>query len=407
MDRSRQVLSEVTFTHHQTLNTNQHDRKEARAPDAERRVPMDRQDSGFGDSWTPRFKASYLPRPPERAMASTSSPTSTIRQNVKLTENAAPQRTAQRTAAYQSLRQRSSQGPSTSTEVSVDSRSPRSTTPLSSYRSTTATSSLPNSNTSSRKSSVTSHNQKASAAACQSLSAGHGRPCSEKALALHRRSVQLFPPFRTSLEPPPTFDLDSRRHTSPTITSISSGLHHHLTTRPPFIDEPAPESLRDGPYQYENFVPASSIDWTHPSTREREYRKIERSYRGLRGLWRRLAPRWCHRKSSHLNFFREDDMDDAGSVRRYRLEAAGNGDGTKCEADITAAERAVDSRLSKANRLRRSLSFWRSRTTPVRGSESEGDGKGEEYEMERLGSYTYTPLRGADEVSTRQNMDDS
>lgn len=399
MDRSRQILSEITFTHHQTLNTNRHGFEEARAPDAERPVPMDRQDSGFGDGWTPRFKASFLPQPLEKAMAPTSSPTSTVRHNVKLSENTPPQRIAQCTAAHKSLRQRSSQGPSI--EVSLDSRSPRSTTPRSSHRSTTATSSLPNSSTSSRKSSVTSHNQKALTAARRNFSAGYGRPCSENALALHRRSVQLFPPFSTSFDPPPILNLESRRHTSPTLTSISSDVHHHPTARQPSTDGPAPESLREGPYQYENFVPASSIDWTHPSTREREYRKIDRSYRGLRGLWRRLAPRWCHRKSNHLNFFREDDQDDAGSVRRYRLEAAGNGEGMECGAGVTTVARAVGSRPSKASRLRRRLSFWRSPATPARGSESGGDGAGEEYEMERLCSdRCIPPPCGVAEVST-------
>ena len=67
-----------------------------------------------------------------------------------------------------------------------------------------------------------------------------------------------------------------------------------------------------------NHIPATVIDWTSPSTRRREYEEIDKSCRGVRGLWRRFAPRWV-RSNSRLKFYDSDDGSDAGSVRRYRL----------------------------------------------------------------------------------------
>lgn len=72
----------------------------------------------------------------------------------------------------------------------------------------------------------------------------------------------------------------------------------------------------------EKQAPATVIDWTLPSTRRRDYEKIDRCERGLRGLWRRLAPKRL-KKSARTGFYRggEDDIDcDAGTIRRYRLD---------------------------------------------------------------------------------------
>ena len=68
-----------------------------------------------------------------------------------------------------------------------------------------------------------------------------------------------------------------------------------------------------------NHIPATVIDWTSPSTRRREYEEIDKSCRGVRGLWRRFAPRCC-RTNSRLKFYDGTDGSDVGSVRRYRLD---------------------------------------------------------------------------------------
>ncbi|KAI9811143.1 MAG: hypothetical protein M1827_005594 [Pycnora praestabilis] len=67
-------------------------------------------------------------------------------------------------------------------------------------------------------------------------------------------------------------------------------------------------------------IPATIIDWTSPSTRRREYEKIDKRSRGLRGWWRRIAPQWCSGKACRSGFYDEDNGSDAGSVRRYRLD---------------------------------------------------------------------------------------
>jgi len=67
-------------------------------------------------------------------------------------------------------------------------------------------------------------------------------------------------------------------------------------------------------------LPATVIDWTDPKTRKREYEKIDRNTRGWRGLWYKIAPCGLS-KSSRTQFYDEKTGDDdAGSVRRYRLD---------------------------------------------------------------------------------------
>ncbi|GLI82006.1 hypothetical protein PoHVEF18_010406 [Penicillium ochrochloron] len=67
-------------------------------------------------------------------------------------------------------------------------------------------------------------------------------------------------------------------------------------------------------------VPATVIEWTSPSTRRAEYEKIDRASRGVRGLWRRVAPRWCQTRDSRTPFFEEGKTSREGSVRRFRMD---------------------------------------------------------------------------------------
>lgn len=67
-----------------------------------------------------------------------------------------------------------------------------------------------------------------------------------------------------------------------------------------------------------NHTPCTIIDWKTPATRRREYEKIDRSSRGLRGLWRRVVPDWLQ-GGKQIKFYEGKD-DDAESVRRYRLD---------------------------------------------------------------------------------------
>lgn len=68
---------------------------------------------------------------------------------------------------------------------------------------------------------------------------------------------------------------------------------------------------------------ATVIDWTSPSTRRREYEKIDRASRGFRGLWRRVAPKWCQLPDRRTPFFEEGKdgkTNYEGSVRRFRMD---------------------------------------------------------------------------------------
>lgn len=69
-------------------------------------------------------------------------------------------------------------------------------------------------------------------------------------------------------------------------------------------------------------VPATVMEWTSPTTRRREYEKIDRASRGVRGLWRRVAPRWFRPDDSRTPFFEEgrSTRSREGSVRRFRMD---------------------------------------------------------------------------------------
>lgn len=132
----------------------------------------------------------------------------------------------------------------------------------------------------------------------RSSSTAYARPRPEDPFSIHQRSCTLF------------------RSLTATPTTNSSN--------PSFDSEPQPPTTA-----LPTYLPATTIDWTHPSTRLSEYEKIDRSCRGIRGVWRRLAPRWCTR-GSRMGFYRvegeeggDDGKSDAGSVRRYRVSPGG------------------------------------------------------------------------------------
>lgn len=63
--------------------------------------------------------------------------------------------------------------------------------------------------------------------------------------------------------------------------------------------------------------PDTTMEWLSPTTRERDYKRIDKANSGFRGLLRRVAPRCV---SSPPERFYEKDQSDAGSVRRYRMD---------------------------------------------------------------------------------------
>lgn len=94
--------------------------------------------------------------------------------------------------------------------------------------------------------------------------------------------------------------------------------HHHQHHGLEHQESQSPTSTTPLP------LPATVIDWTSPSTRRREYERIDRSSRGVRGLWRRFAPTWCQSRERRTLFYDEGKGPkkelDEGSVRRFRMD---------------------------------------------------------------------------------------
>lgn len=70
------------------------------------------------------------------------------------------------------------------------------------------------------------------------------------------------------------------------------------------------------------------MQWTSPSTRRRDYERIDKANSGLRGFFRKVTPRCV---SGQQEKFYEKDNSDTGSVRRYRLD---DGDDFMDEKDV-------------------------------------------------------------------------
>ncbi|KAJ5946732.1 hypothetical protein N7454_003571 [Penicillium verhagenii] len=184
----------------------------------------------------------------------------------------------------------------------------------------------------------------------------------ESLLALHRESCRLFqdPPAlstwtpeelrrtsssayqssrrdrRTSSEagtasgPPSPIasSSSSRRLEYDHRASISSNTSpHFLQTRDRANTLPSPPSHAHtnahhahSPSESSIHVPATVMEWTSDTTRRAEYEQIDRASRGVRGLWRRVAPRWCQIRDSRTPFFEEGKPSREGSVRRFRMD---------------------------------------------------------------------------------------
>lgn len=166
-------------------------------------------------------------------------------------------------------------------------------------------------------------------------------------LDMPERSRTWFPifPAETSL---PTQTLLNRRHTA-------LGLPERPESWLP--NSPSVESIARP--QYLNYVPATEIDWTLPSTRLHEYQEIDRSSKGVRGLWRRYAPRWFH-KNSRQGFFVEG-QDDTSSVRRHRVDLTNQNENVDVGTGSVPVREKIH-RLLK-NKIKRTFGRFTSRSS--------------------------------------------
>lgn len=153
----------------------------------------------------------------------------------------------------------------------------------------------------------------------RSATIAYDRRRGEDPFLLHQRSTQIFHPFETSSNSQSHRSIGTgRRLISPSLPDLSLVSSAQATMEQGFPINQVDEASPIQQHQYENHVPATVIDWTLPSTRRQEYREIDKSCQGIRGLWRRIVPH-RFRRNSRLIFFDDNDSD-AGSVRRYRLD---------------------------------------------------------------------------------------
>ncbi|GJP89056.1 hypothetical protein CBS76997_7109 [Aspergillus niger] len=202
----------------------------------------------------------------------------------------------------------------------------------------------------SQHSSIHSHRRSATTASITPISDRTARR--EDLIALHRESCRLFqddglstskpsqrasasasasasrpPSSSTSRTPPRPLRSVSNASSPPTLRTPLS-----IST---YQDQSNQNQSPRGPVRaatFSAYEPAcispvqptvTVIDWTSPSTRRREYEKIDRASSGVRGFWRRVAPRWCQFGDHRTPFFEEGKDGKGnyeGSVRRFRMD---------------------------------------------------------------------------------------
>lgn len=85
-------------------------------------------------------------------------------------------------------------------------------------------------------------------------------------------------------------------------------------------------------------LPQTVIEWNSPSTRRREYSKIDRETHGIRGMWRKFAPRCLQSRDQRTLFFDEGKPGKEqyeGSVRRFRMDIPDEDEAEKKDAGFS------------------------------------------------------------------------
>lgn len=117
------------------------------------------------------------------------------------------------------------------------------------------------------------------------------------------------------------------------VSGHDNGSSRHEDYAPSPTKQPSTPTIRETPQQQQQQNNADPdtvmIDWMTPSTRRREYEKIDRQNRGIRGWWRRIAPKWCTSREKRTPFYEEKDgkANYEGSVRRFRMDLPDDADG--------------------------------------------------------------------------------
>ncbi|KAL4789944.1 hypothetical protein BDV19DRAFT_373231 [Aspergillus venezuelensis] len=154
----------------------------------------------------------------------------------------------------------------------------------------------------------------------------------ENLIALHRESCRLFeqpastrqlptPPQSPRVRPfpnlstPPESPLLEQSSSSTLRPSTNSSHQEHITIKHAEVEVSSTPEIEE--------THPTIIEWISPSTRRREYKEIDRASSGVRGFWRKVAPRWCQFGDSRIPFYVEREDGKAnyeGSVRRFRMD---------------------------------------------------------------------------------------
>lgn len=202
----------------------------------------------------------------------------------------------------------------------------------------------------------------------------------EDLIALHREACRIF----QSGDSIGLVQSDSQVPHSPTSAVSSTYFSPHYGNTPSDVGSPATSpvirpQLSDrnlarpsldvdaGHSQLPSHIPASDsdagsrsrqtsttvIDWTSPSTRRREYAKIDRASSGFRGFWRRVAPKWCQNRNRRTPFFEEGKggKTSEGSVRRFRMDIPEEPE-SEPEPELEVDRPHLHFRITRRKRLR-------------------------------------------------------
>lgn len=184
-----------------------------------------------------------------------------------------------------------------------------------------------------------------------SLLHGPGPNPERDLVAFHRDACRLFESFdnKSSPRPRPKLKIDTsaetlghrRVRTEPADNNaFLEGFEQSPARRPGPITPSLPRTRHDSwnpsnppadidevEQQEKKIIKATVYEWTSPTTRRREYEEIDRSTRGLRGVWRKIAPK-CLLSEQRTPFFEEGKTgrDYEGSVRRFRMDIPEDGE---------------------------------------------------------------------------------
>lgn len=164
----------------------------------------------------------------------------------------------------------------------------------------------------------------------------------EQLIALHRESCRLFqdPPVdrsetksMASTAASPTLQ-SQRSHSFPhgydhdisdedLLPSSPHTRQSHYPTLPRSQTSDGITPIAQTSSNNQLMIPATITEWTSPSTRRREYEKIDRNNKGFRRLWRRWTPSCMHAGDERVPFWEEEIRKKSnyeGSVRRFRMD---------------------------------------------------------------------------------------